>query len=95
MVTSRILNSLEQVRAVTLHLNLCNIALLCIVAQDAGDAQSSNNWRLIMTYFNMIKIIESTGIGLVYGLQFYAIGQLDVKQMVTYVEVRQLSPTCL
>ena len=40
-----------------------------------------------MTYFNMIKIIESTGIGLVFGLQFYGVGQLDISQMVTYVEV--------
>ena len=57
------------------------------VFKDAGDAQSSNNWRLIMTYFNMIKIIESTGIGLVYGLQFYGKGQLNIKQMVIYVQV--------
>ena len=30
-----------------------------------------------MTYFNMIQLIESSGIGLVYGLRFYAIGSLD------------------
>ncbi len=40
-----------------------------------------------MTYFNMIKIIESTGIGLIFGLEFYGKGQLNVEQMVTYVEV--------
>ena len=34
-----------------------------------GKAQSAMNWRLIMTTFNMIKIIESTGIGLVFGLR--------------------------
>ncbi len=43
--------------------------ILNSMEKDAGDAQSSMNWRLIMTYFNLIKIIESTGIGLVYGLQ--------------------------
>jgi len=42
-----------------------------------------------MTYFNMIKIIESTGIGLVYGLRFYENGQLDIKEMVTYVQVKK------
>ena len=41
-----------------------------------------------MTYFNMIKIIESTSIGVVQGLKFYGSGQLDIEQMVTYVEVK-------
>jgi len=40
-----------------------------------------------MTYFNMIKIIESTGVGLLYGLRFYGFGQLSVPEMVTYVQV--------
>ncbi len=69
----------------TYNADMCNNVWLSF--QDAGDAQSSTNWRLIMTYFNMIKIIESTGIGLVYGLRFYGKGQLDVEDMVVYIEV--------
>ena len=44
--------------------------LLISLEKMIGDSQSSNNWRLLMTYFNMIKIIEATGIGLVYGLRY-------------------------
>ena len=43
-----------------------------------------------MTYFNLIKIIESTGVGLVYGLRFYGSGQLNIKEMVIYVQQNAL-----
>ena len=44
-----------------------------------------------MTYFNLIKIIESTGIGLIYGLRFYNNGELQVEEVVTYVQVGKIS----
>jgi hypothetical protein len=30
-----------------------------------------------VTYFNLVQILESSGIGLIYGLRFYSRGQLD------------------
>ena len=39
-----------------------------------------------MTYFNMIKILESTGIGLAYGLRFYGEGELSIEDMIVYVQ---------
>lgn len=59
--------------------------LLSALESDIGNAQSSNNWRIIMAYFNLIKILESTGIGLVYGLKFYNEGNLKIDDMVSYV----------
>lgn len=38
-----------------------------------------------MTYFNMIKILESAGLGLIYGLRFYGIGQLNEEEVLSYV----------
>lgn len=66
--------------------NLATSRILNTLEQQIGSAQSSNNWRLVMTYFNMIKVIESTGIGLVYGLRFYGRGQLTIPEMATYVQ---------
>ena len=43
-----------------------------------------------MSYFNMIQLIESSGIGLVYGLRFYSKGQLDDKDIVSYVKTNAL-----
>ena len=43
-----------------------------------------------MSYFNMIQLIESSGIGLVYGLRFYSKGQLDNKDIVSYVKTNAL-----
>ena len=37
--------------------------------KDLGTAQSSSNWKILMSYFNMIQCLESAGIGLVYGLR--------------------------
>ncbi|XP_059091667.1 soluble guanylate cyclase gcy-37-like [Tigriopus californicus] len=59
--------------------------LLNALESDIGDAQSSNNWRIIMAYFNLVKILESMGIGLVYGLKFYNEGNLNIDDMVSYV----------
>ena len=70
--------------------NLATTRFLNTLEQLIGMAQSSNNWRLMMTYFNMIKVIESTGIGLVYGLRFYGVGQLVGPDMVTYVQQNSL-----
>ena len=43
-----------------------------------------------MSYFNMIQLIESSGIGLVYGLRFYSSGKLDEKDIVSYVRTNAL-----
>ena len=43
-----------------------------------------------MSYFNMIQLIESSGIGLIYGLRFYSIGQLDSYEVVKYVRTNAL-----
>ena len=43
-----------------------------------------------MSYFNMIQLIESSGIGLVYGLRFYSKGQLDDRDIVSYVKTNAL-----
>ena len=43
-----------------------------------------------MSYFNMIQLIESSGIGLVYGLRFYSRGQLNEKDIVSYVRTNAL-----
>lgn len=50
-----------------------------------GKAQGGKNWRLLMTYFNMIKILENAGIGLVYGLRFYGMGELNEEEVMAYV----------
>ena len=49
--------------------NMVTNTMLDFLATEIGKASSSTNWRLIMTSFNTIKIIESAGIGLVYGLR--------------------------
>ena len=43
-----------------------------------------------MSYFNMIQLVESSGIGLVYGLRFYSKGQLDELDIVSYVKTNAL-----
>ena len=43
-----------------------------------------------MSYFNMIQLIESAGIGLVFGLRFYGTGQLNEKDIVSYVRTNAL-----
>ena len=43
-----------------------------------------------MSYFNMIQLVESSGIGLVYGLRFYSKGQLDDLDIVSYVKTNAL-----
>ena len=43
-----------------------------------------------MSYFNMIQLIESSGIGLIYGLRFYAVGQLEDTEIVKYVRTNAL-----
>lgn len=43
-----------------------------------------------MSYFNMIQLIESSGIGLVYGLRFYGQGQLSEKDVISYVRTNAL-----
>ena len=58
--------------------------------EDLSRAQSGNNWRLLMSYFNLIQLIESSGIGLVYGLRFYAIGKLDENDIISYVRTNAL-----
>lgn len=60
------------------------------IQEDLAIAQSGNNWRLLMSYFNMIQLIESSGIGLVYGLRFYGQGQLSEKDVISYVRTNAL-----
>ena len=44
----------------------------------------------MLTYFNLIQLIESSGIGLVYGLRFYATGSLNENEIITYVRTNAL-----
>ena len=43
-----------------------------------------------MSYFNMIQLLESSGIGLAYGLRFYSTGKLDEFDIVSYVRTNAL-----
>ena len=43
-----------------------------------------------MSCFNLIQLIENSGIGLVYGLRFYGRGQLNEKDIVSYVKTNAL-----
>ena len=45
------------------------VIFTCTLKKDLGTAQSSSNWKILMSYFNMIQCLESAGIGLVYGLR--------------------------
>lgn len=76
-------NTIEEV------LNFYNMAITSILsamATEIGKAQSPNNWRLIMTAYNMIKIVDSAGIGLVYGLRYYGNGKLKPDEIIPYVQ---------
>merc|ERR1712008_442463 len=66
--------------------NMATMTMLTGLEEDLSRAYSGNNWRLLMSYFNMIQLIESSGIGLVYGLRFYSKGQLDDMDIVSYVK---------
>ena len=66
--------------------NMATSTILGAMATEIGKAQSSNNWRFIMTAYNMIKIVESTGIGLVYGLRYYGNGKMKLNEMIPYVQ---------
>ncbi len=70
--------------------NLATSRLLTALEEDLAMAQSGNNWRLLMSYFNMIQLMESSGIGLVYGLRFYARGQLSEDDIISYVRTNAL-----
>merc|ERR1712080_150770 len=74
-------------------LNFYNLAtgrLLTGLEKDLGDAQSSSNWKILMSYFNMIQCLESAGIGLVYGLRYYSVGMLNEKDLVSYIQTHAL-----
>ena len=43
-----------------------------------------------MTYFSLIQLLESSGIGLVYGLRFYATGRLNENEIISYVRTNAL-----
>ena len=43
-----------------------------------------------MSYFNILQLIESSGIGLVYGLRFYSQGQLNADDIISYVRSNAL-----
>ena len=60
--------------------------LLSTLQDDLSKAQTAKNWRLLMSCFNMLQMIESSGIGLTYGLRFYARGRLSKRDMRAYLE---------
>merc|ERR1719264_239515 len=66
--------------------NMATSRILNFIATEIGKASSSNNWRTIMTSFNTIKIVESAGIGLVFGLRYYGNGVLKENELVIYVQ---------
>jgi len=70
--------------------NLATGRLLTGLEKDLGNAQSSSNWKILMAYFNMIQCLESAGIGLVYGLRFYSIGELGENDLVSYLGTHAL-----
>lgn len=70
--------------------NLATGKILTALEKDLGDAQSSWNWKILMAYFNMIQCLESAGIGLIYGLRFYSVGQLGETDLVSYLRTHAL-----
>jgi len=70
--------------------NLATGTLLTGLEKDLGSAQSSSNWKILMAYFNMIQCLESAGIGLVYGLRFYSVGQLLEGDLIHYLRTHAL-----
>jgi hypothetical protein len=58
--------------------------------EDIGNAQTGSNWRVLLSYFNLVQILESSGIGLVYGLRFYALGQLTPEDTIKYIRTNAL-----
>ena len=66
--------------------SLATYNLLSTLQDDLALAQNGKNWRLLMASFNMLQMIDSSGIGLIYGLRFYARGKLSKKDMHAYVE---------
>ena len=66
--------------------NVATFNLLTTLQDDLTLAQNSRNWRLLMSCFNMLQMIESSGIGLTIGLRFYARGKLSPKDMKSFLE---------
>ena len=58
--------------------------------EDIGNAQTGSNWRVLLSYFNLVQILESSGIGLIYGLRFYSIGQLTQEDTTKYIRTNAL-----
>ena len=58
--------------------------------EDLSKAQNGKNFKILLTYFNLIQLLESSGIGLVYGLRFYATGQLNENEIISYVRTNAL-----
>ena len=48
---------------------------------EIGKSSSGNNWRYSMTAFNTIKIVESAGIGLVFGLRYNTLYSDSVERL--------------
>ncbi|TRY67940.1 hypothetical protein TCAL_03769 [Tigriopus californicus] len=76
----------ETVEEVLNFYNMVITSILGAMATEIGKAQSPSNWRLIMTAYNMIKIVDSAGIGLVFGLRYYGNGKLKPDEIIPYVQ---------
>jgi hypothetical protein len=63
---------------------------MSILQEDIGNAQTGSNWRVLLTYFNLLQILESSGIGLIYGLRFFTLGNLSPDDINKYVRTNAL-----
>ena len=94
LATSKILTGLEVcyylVPTAVLNIIIIVIYISINPQEDLSKAQSGKNFKLLITYFNMIQMIESSGIGLVYGLRFYATGKLSENEIISYVRTNAL-----
>ena len=70
--------------------SLATYSLSSTLQDDLSMAQNSKNWRLLMASFNMLQMIDSSGIALIYGLRFFARGKLSKNDMHSYVEKNAL-----
>ena len=55
-----------------------------------AEAQSGSNWKILMSYFNMLQLIESSGIGMSYGLRFFSKGKLIDEDIIAFVRTNAL-----
>ena len=54
--------------------NYCTQVLLNELSQSIQSSNGSSTWRHLITYKNILRSIESVGIEMSYGIQYYGLG---------------------